>query len=195
MGPREYAVIIAAAIAAAASLVVAGFSLRNSRQALEQTRQLTERQRDADLVGRFADAYFASPESRRHTFALHIVDLMKDPGFRKGLRVLVFRDTMTRKFRPPAPVTAFDKDDDDWRVVGDALSNLRKEWADEHERWSFGEWWCEEEKELLKRWPAHDQRPRDLYRYLNDQRLDDRHFRTLDLAKLSRLTPCVLPKT
>ncbi len=199
MSRKEYGLTTAAIITALVSLVVAwlsysrsGQSLEQSGQALAQTLQLTQRQHDIDLLSRFADFHFASRESGRRTFALHIVDMMKDSGFRKGLRDRVFRDAMTRNFRSPAPVTRFDKDDDDWRVAGEALSNLRKDWQDEHERLSFGDWWCEEQKQALKRWPDHEQRLRELYRYLNDQHLEDKHFRTVAKNKLSKLVPCEL---
>jgi len=185
---------LVAIVVAGISLIGTIWSLNQSHQALVQTRQLTEYRTDIDLLARFADFHFASRESRRDTFSLYVVDQMKDRGYRKGLRVLVFRDVMARNFRKPAPVTRFDKDDDDWRIAGDALSNLRKDWQDQHERRTFGDWWCEEKREALKRWPDHEERLRELYRYLDDQHLDDRHFRTVDRDKLSKLLSCDLPK-
>src|SRR5262249_1188804 len=102
-------------------------------------------------------------------------------------------ETMIRNFRKLDPATRFDKDRDDWKVAGAALYNLRKDWNDQHERRSFGDWWCEQQEMYIERWPRHERQLRKLYMLLDDDALDNRHFKTRQTPP-SRLVPCDLAK-
>jgi hypothetical protein len=192
MSRKEYGAIFAAVV----SLSVAGLSFYRSGQAIDQsnqalakTRQLTEYQRDVDLLARFADFYFAGGGSRRYMLALYVVDVMQMSGLKQGLRVFAFEDTMRRHFTDPQKTARFDKDDDDWTVLGDALGNLRKAW--ERKDQSFSDWWCIRQKAGLERWPQHGEQLRKLYHLLEAEHLADKFF---TYVKLPPIEPCKFPK-
>ena len=150
-----------------------GASLGIGFYTAHQTRGLTEDQRDADLLNRFADLH-VSDDDRRRRFSVYIVERMKGPGWRRGLREFIIFDTLSRHFKESRPVAPFDRNHDDWDLVGDAATNLQRDWgkADLEPAKTFDEWWWRKRDEYTNRWPRHKQAIDDLYAYL-----DEFHFK------------------
>ena len=137
------------------------------------TRAVAEDQRDADLLSRFAD-FHVSDDARRRRFSVYIVERIKGPGWRRGLRQFIISETLSRHFKDAMPVVPFDRDHDDWDLVGDAAYNLQRDWgkAKDEPAKTFADWWCKKKSEYTNRWPRHKQAIDDLYRYL-----DEFHFK------------------
>lgn len=184
---------------AAVTLVIAlgsgGFSVwtsiqanRQSRDALEQTRKLTEHQNTLTMLERFSSHYF--PHGGSRMIALYVVDVMGNEGLKSGLRRLVATDIMRENFGGSKPVTAFNRDHEDWVILGDALFNLRRYWHKHPESAdSFRDWWCERRQRYLDRWPHHEQHLKELYAYLDDWNLHDRHYKNIHPAP-PKMVPC-----
>ena len=86
-------------------------------------------------------------------------------------------------------MSALEKDHDDWLVLGDAMFNIRRVWNADHEKRSFSEWWCGEQQAYLTRWPRHEQHLKDLFSYLDDKALHDRHYKNVSPAP-PKMQPC-----
>lgn len=133
-----------------------------------QAREVAEDLRDADMLNRFSEHYFG--DERRRRFSVYFAERMRNPGWRRGLREFIISDALTRHFSDALPVATFDKDHPDWDLVGDAVSNLWRDWGDAKPEAAktFDEWWCKKKDEYKSRRRTHAQLLDDLYRYIEE---------------------------
>jgi hypothetical protein len=169
-------VVVSALLVASTSLVVSYCNNQEVRaltvRVASDQRKAAEDQRDVDLLNRFSEIYFAT--DRKPRFSVYIIERMNHPGWRRGLRVFLLEDTLSRRLKPPVPVS-FDIDHDEWSLASDAVCNLRRDWgnAPPEPALTFDDWWRAKRVEYTDRWSNHKKTIDDLYRYMEDRRFRD----------------------
>ena len=137
----------------------------------------TQRLWDINLLEKFKDTHFAS-DKRVSRLSPYLVNQMKAPALRQGLRKFIFWDIMEHNFAKQVTLRTFDPDHHDWHLLGEAMANFKTESGKEDLCWL-----TEMKGKVFERWPQHSSEITAVYAYL------DKHYLN---GEWNNLPPCTL---